>query len=351
MTTKITLDAEDLRTMESGAEIEKSYNGSTVALAILEAAASEPRALVPLRRDLRKAAATLREDEARWLVDYYYQMQNERIRAGNQILSMLKGFREELKVDDPNVYDALPERDKPKSVGQALKEAREDQIEEPHELLVWLHENSGVLERRIKSSLGVYANSKLLGEWVQTILGIGPVIASGLLAHFDVTKSETAGGFWRFAGLDPTSVWNKGEKRPWNAKLKRLCWIAGESFVRVQGYDDDVYGHMYAKRKLIEEARNEAGNFADQAAAILKAKNIDKSTEAYKAYIKGKLPPAQIHARAKRYAVKIFIAHYHHVAYEIEHGRLPPKPYVIEHMGHVNYMGPPNWKDGRISID
>ena len=35
-----------------------------------------------LTRDLRAAARTLSEDEARFLVDAYYAMQRDRIRAG-----------------------------------------------------------------------------------------------------------------------------------------------------------------------------------------------------------------------------------------------------------------------------
>jgi hypothetical protein len=29
--------------------------------------------------------------------------------------------------------------------------------------------------------------------------------------------------------------------------------------------------------------------------------------------------------------------------YAIEFGVPPPKPYVIAHMGHAHYLGPPNW--------
>ena len=88
---------------------------------------------------------------------------------------------------------------------------------------------------------------------------------------------------------------------------------------------------------------NEAGAYKGQAEAKLLKFKIGQDTDAYKAYSQGKLPPAHIHARAKRYAVKLFLAHYHHVGYELLHGELPPRPFVIEHMGHVDYMGPPNW--------
>ena len=50
-----------------------------------------------------------------------------------------------------------------------------------------------------------------------------------------------------------------------------------------------------------------------------------------------------IHSRAKRYAVKLFLAHYQHVAYWHEFGAEPPKPYAIEHMGHADVIKPPDF--------
>ena len=102
----------------------------------------------------------------------------------------------------------------------------------------------------------------------------------------------------------PTQEWLPKAKRPWNAALKTLCWKIGESFVKVSGNPGDFYGKLYAQRKLIEEQRNAAGAFAGQAAAKLKKFKIDKTTIAYQHYAAGKLPPAHIHARAKRWAVK-----------------------------------------------
>ena len=56
------------------------------------------------------------------------------------------------------------------------------------------------------------------------------------------------------------------------------------------------------------------------------------------------LPPAHIHARAKRYAVKLFLSHWHHVAYMIEYdGQEPPKPYILNQDGHTHFLAPPNW--------
>ena len=136
-------------------------------------------------------------------------------------------------------------------------------------------------------------------------MGVGPIAASGFLAYIDIAKAPTVGHIWRFAGLDPTVSWNKGCKRPWCAALKRQAWLLGESFVKVSGREADVYGKVYKVRKELEVSRNTAGLYAEQAAHALLTKKYDPSTEAYKAYIEGRLPDARIHMRAKRYAVKL----------------------------------------------
>ena len=46
--------------------------------------------ILKLSKDLKAAAVTLSDDEARFLVDSYYQMQANRIRADNQVRSLAK---------------------------------------------------------------------------------------------------------------------------------------------------------------------------------------------------------------------------------------------------------------------
>lgn len=283
-----------------------------------------------LTKDLRIAAETMSDDEARFIVDSYYIWQEDRKRSFNQI--------------------------------RALGESSE-----PNSVIQWLAGNAEALEGQLKASLDKYSASKPVGRWARSITGIGPVIAAGLLAHVDIAKAPTAGHIWRYAGLDPTVRWEKGRKRPWNATLKTLCWKIGESFVKVQNNEDDVYGHVYAERKAQEWQRNARGEYAEQATAKLASVKIGKDTSAYQWYagrysgveftgdeivpipaIDGRapqpmLPPAHIHARAKRYAVKLFLSHYQAVAWESTYGEKPPKPYIIEHGGHAHYIAPPNW--------
>ena len=255
-----------------------------------------------LSRDLRVASRTLSDAEARFLVDAYYQMQGNRIRSNNQIRSMK---------------------------------------EEPHEVLGWLSTQADILEKSVRASLDVYSDAHPIGQRIRTVVGVGPVIAAGLIAHIDISMAKTAGAIWKFAGLDPTAKWDKGKKRPHNAELKTLCWKLGESFVKVSNHNDDFYGALYKTRKEIELKKNDEGLFSEQAKAKLEKYNIGKKTDAYKAYIIGKLPPAHIHARAKRYAVKIFLSHLHEVWYRHEFGKLPPAPYVMVHEGHAHKIEPP----------
>jgi hypothetical protein len=259
-----------------------------------------------LSRDLKEAAATLSPDEARYLVDAYYQIQEYRKAANNQVRSLVEA-------------------------------------QEPHTVIAWLAEQNESLESQIKRALDRLSDSSPVGVWAKSITGIGPVISAGLLAYIDIEKAPTVGHIWRFAGLDPTMTWEKGQKRPWNASLKTLCWKIGESFVKVSNNAKDVYGHVYTERKGLEDGRNAESRFADQAKAKLEKFKIGKATDAYKAYSEGKLPPAHIHARAKRYAVKLFLAHYHHVAFVERYGKEPPKPYIIEHGGHTHYIAPPGY--------
>lgn len=260
--------------------------------------------ILKLTRDIRTAATVLTDDEARFLVDDYYIMQDQRIRADGQI--------------------------------RAMQESGE-----PNMVINFFSEQSRTLENQVKSALNAYSNAIPLGQWARSICGVGPVIAAGLLAHIDITK-PTAGHIWRFAGLDPSIKWGKGEKRPFNATLKTLCWKLGESFVKVQNNDADFYGKLYVETKEGLIAKNEAGEFAPAAAEKLEKFKISKTTDAYKAYSAGKLPPAHIHARAKRWAVKLFLSHYHAVGYWLAFETMPARPYAVEHLGHAHIISPPN---------
>ena len=255
-----------------------------------------------LGKDLRTAARTMSDDEARFLVDYYYIAQEDRKRSTNQVRAL-------------------------------------DQSQEPNGVINWLADQTGSLENEIKKALDSYTENHPMGAWMRQIYGIGPVISAGLLAHIDITKAPTVGHIWRYAGLDPTSKWEKGQKRPWNAGLKSLCWKAGQSFMKFSNREECYYGHVYKERKAYEIARNERGD-NKELAEQLKDK-VGKTTDAYKHLSSGVLPPGQIDARARRYAVKLFLSHLHGAWYETHFGTKPPLPYPLVHLGHAHFIPSP----------
>lgn len=256
-----------------------------------------------LGKDLIVKSGMLDRRQAGALVDYYYRIQEHRIALGNQVSSIL--------------YD-----------------------EDDSALIEFYHQQIKVVERSIIPALETYASNHEVGRWSMEQLGIGPILAAGLLSHIDIEKAPTVGHIWRYAGLDPTSKWGKGERRPWNAELKTICWKIGQSFIKVSGKDDAFYGKLYLADKERRMAKNEAGDYAELAAKTLEEKNIQhKETRAV--YESGKLPQSRIISQAARYATKLFLAHWHEVAYREHFKTEPPKPYIIEHGGHAHYIAPP----------
>ena len=266
----------------------------------------EIRPVRKLHKDIMLSSLTLGKKEAGFLVDTYYSFQKLRLMNAAKLRALI-------------------------------------QQEKPSEVMDYMQDEMKVLEAEIRGKLQWFAESDPVGQWLLGIRGIGPVLASGLLAYFDVTDAPYVGQFWSYAGLLPDKKWERGQKRPWCTEAKNLCFLIGESFVKTSNRDDDIYGHIYKKRKELEIERNNAMLFADQARDYLQRFNIRKDTDAYKYYSAGKLPPAHIHARAKRVAVKLFIAHFHHVAYFNHFKQEPPMPFANAHLEHEDYIPPPNF--------
>lgn len=161
-------------------------------------------------------------------------------------------------------------------------------------------------------------------------------------------------------------------KRPWNGELKTLCWKIGESFKNFSGREDSLYGQLYLQRKAYEWEKNLNGDYSDQAAA--KAEIVAKTTKAHlwntgrfsaghvrTAMVNGvllstldpditplldddkgtaMLSPGHIMERSKRWATKLFLAHYHHVGWVRVLGKEPVNPYPMDQLGHAHVIGP-----------
>lgn len=212
----------------------------------------------------------------------------------------------------------------------------------PFELCEFLSDNLGFMETSLKTPLKLFAQTYPVGRWALDQYGIGPVIAAGLIAHIDISKAPTAGSVWRYAGLDPTSKWEKGQKRPFNSELKVLTWKIGQSFMKFANRDQCFYGKLYQQDKQRRTQLNEEGAYAERAKEILASKNWSEN-DSKKVLQSGKLPKAQIDAQARRFAVKIFLSHFHAVWYEDHYNKPAPRPYTIAHMDHVHEIQIPGY--------
>lgn len=259
-----------------------------------------------LSRDLREAARLISPKQQRILVDLYYQIQDNRKATANQ-----------------------------------LRAAHE----EPNAWVTFLTTFMQRMEKLAAGGLDIASNQQTVSLWAKAQIGIGPVLAAGLAAYIDITKTPTVSALWSFAGLDPTYHWGRGEKRRYNASLKVLQWKIGDSFCKFHNHKDCFYGHIYAARKIQEVERNEAGRFAEQAEKTLANRAIkDKATRVI--YESGKLPAGRLELRARRVAVKLFLSHYWQVAYYEHYHTLPRGPYINtkEPLMHSHYIAPPGYE-------
>ncbi len=297
--------------------------------------------VIRLTKDLRDAARELSPKQLRIVVDMYYQIQEARKRAFNQ----LRTAKEE-----PNTWISMMSRYMER------------------------------MEKVVAGALDIATNQTEVGRWAKAQIGVGPVLAGALQAYIDIEKTPSISGLWSLAGQNPLAVWHKGEKRPWNARLKVVAWKLGDSFVKFHKKDECLYGQIYAKRKPLEVERNDAGRFALLAKTTLAERQIrDEATRAWYAgrYPAGTtadvlqiatmaerekfltsvrlepgvgqpmLPLGRLELRARRVAVKLFLGHYYQVAYYEHYKKLPAPPYIQakEPELHSHYIAPPGYEE------
>lgn len=203
----------------------------------------------------------------------------------------------------------------------------------------YMAESFADIERQIALALDKIVTGPVVA-WMKSQRGVGPILAAGFLAHIDMDKAPTVGHIWRFAGLDPTMLWEKGQKRPYNAELKQLTWHLGQCFMKQSNDPDCFYGQLYRQRKQFEIERNEAGGNAERAKTFTVSPT---ATKAVKDKLKaGQMPDFNIDARARRYAVKIFLSHLHAVWHWDRFKRHAPTPYIIQFGGHVHKIEIPH---------
>lgn len=308
------------------------------------------------------------KEQAVVIIRTFYSMQDNRIKINNQIKAIQKNNPDES-------YDALEH----------------------------LYEQAVILEKESEKIINLFYRKQPIKWFFDQTIGIGPVLSAGLISMIDIHKAPYAGHIWSYAGLI-NKKWNKGEKRPWNAELKTLCWKIGQSFIKFKDNPNGFYGKLYDERKALYWKRNMNGEYInrinneikkerdinkldtgkyfyqgqiDPNKLIIEMENVQKRKDAIKLekaiskangekvkkYITPTLdvnncmasldkhgnpinglpmlPPAHIDAMAQRYVVKVFLSHLHKMWWEYETNTPAPRPYIIEHGGHHDFIEPP----------
>jgi len=276
-----------------------------------------------LTKDIKQASKKMTTEEARQMVRWYYDWQQQRIRCSNQVVAAARA-------------------------------------EQSSDCVSYLTDAIETIENRMAGMLAQFANASELGRWSQSHWGIGPVLTCGMLSNINISRCPYPGNLWSFAGLNPTRVWEKGQRRPWNADLKVICWKTGQSFIKgcrrqERGKSRTFYGLMYILQKAHYQKLNDAGQYRERAAEILKARKFSDDTNAKKAYLAGTLPPAHISAMAARWAVKMWLTHYWQQAWEIDNpGKAAPVAWILTqgtHSREVTRAHVRSWEEGRMTDD
>ncbi len=345
-------------------------------------------AAAPLKRlgkDLKLAAATLSAHEARYLVDLYYQMQRNRVRSNNQVTIMAKGgephavvsfFRDQSETVENQIKSALQGYAQASPLGEwalgiyglgpvitAGLLAHIDFAKARHAgsvirfagldpTLSWTSKEAAndLVKQRVKGNAPTQMDILVIENHLNLKHGVMEdrlkFLRRAALEKIknggdddEMTEEELAALTSKATTFTKASLASCISLRPWNARLKTLCWKLGESFVKVSGKEGSFYGRFYAERYAEYTARNERKEYAAVARETIA--KYSKATQAYKALSQDMLPKAQIFMRAKRITVKMFLSHLYEQWQRKVANIRPERPWIIAHGGHSDYVAPP----------
>ena len=173
--------------------------------------------------------------------------------------------------------------------------------------------------------------------WMTSIRGVGDHTAAKILAQLDdPALYATVSKLWRFAGwavIDgEIDRCKKGEKSPYNRRLKSECYLLAEQFIRHQTpyYADLYYSEKARQRRLHPDVVcRDCGCLWDDCESKKKHKR--------------QFNDGHLHNRAMRKTVKRFLSHLW-VVWRQSEGLPTPPPYVQTVLGHTNIDAPPGWE-------
>lgn len=346
----------------------------------------------------RECPGGVTDNHARYLVDEYYAIQEGRVRNGNRVQGLLRDA--EKAGNEPEPFSALSGLANLYAVGEQNISRLLNWYVQDHPMRWFFEATCGIghiLAAGLLAHIDI-ARCPTVGH-IERFAGLDPTQswvgkddAAKILrdAPGETIEERLASACLELGRTYPlllqrvcTDPNGKPRKltvdnavkalarKPWNGSLKTTCWKIGDSFVKQSHRPTSFYSQLYVQRKAEEWRKNLAGELQDAATASMARKKYGKQTQAHAWYtgqcsaVKAAeclaagtaptpsdcqtddpsnfpmLSPAHIDARARRYAVKIFLSHLHECWYRQHHGEDPPKPFAIAIQGHAHYIPPP----------
>jgi len=178
-----------------------------------------------------------------------------------------------------------------------------------------------LLKAARQTMVGHGADVGPIWDWLRAVKGLkaGGQAAKLLAQIDDIGKFDTVSKLWRFAGyavINGQAERNqRGEKSHYNRRLKSICFVIAEQFIRQQTpiYVDEYYAEKERQRR--------------------------KHPEKVKVDGKWKYNDGHIHHMAMRKMIKIFLQHVWVVWREYE-GLPTEGPYIQDVGGHTHIVEP-----------
>jgi len=185
------------------------------------------------------------------------------------------------------------------------------------ENLVWLYVRLKDTEAELKKRLDLWSQDHPLRVgWLDSVKGIGPIFASGLIAWLDepIKNANHVSSLWSYCGYTPQSIRKAGVKMTYNPRLKTFIYKIGQSFIKYKCFGRTLY---------------------DKFKPIVQEKHPDWS--------KG-----HVHNYTRRKVVKLFLA----ALWESwrKMNNLPTaEHYALAELKHVDKITPGEWVDAKTA--
>lgn len=135
--------------------------------------------------------ADVHRRDLRILADLYQQMQDVRMRTCEQVRALLQ------QRDGPGAAAAV----RAAGVDARLRAIRDGTDEGPVPILGRMYATSWANERLVLATMTQCVRVHPAWPWLSTVRGIGPALATRLLARLDVTRAPGPASFWSYCGL------------------------------------------------------------------------------------------------------------------------------------------------------